>query len=145
MEFIIGESFIEKYNIIEDEEKCEYRFKVTSDMIIAGENRLSYLTIIKIVEAIRDVFWNKHSCGADAICKCLETRFIYPIIIDSMVQVRLLVLYWTKRTMCIGFRFLVQGRTVAHIEMELTVVDSESLEPTTISSGTIESIKKYTL
>lgn len=63
--------------------------------IVAGEDRLSYTTLIQLVECCREYQWQKdilskierRDIHLDSICKSLTCDFIAPILVGSTISI----------------------------------------------------------
>lgn len=71
---------------------------IPSSWIIKGENRLSYTTLVRLIECCREYHWQtdilpntKNNVSLDSICKSLYGEFINPILVGSVVSITYLV------------------------------------------------------
>lgn len=63
--------------------------------IVEGEDRLSYTTIVRLIECCREYHWkkdilskiNKRKSHLDSICRSLSCEFIKPILVRSTIAI----------------------------------------------------------
>jgi len=64
---------------------------VPSYWVVDGEDRVSYTTIIRLIECCREYHWEKdvksHNIILDSICGSLNSRFIKAIEINSTINI----------------------------------------------------------
>jgi acyl-CoA thioesterase FadM len=67
---------------------------VPSSWIVAGEDRLSYTTMVRLVECCREYHWEKDVIAKavgvgslDSICKSLACEFFKPVLVNSVVSI----------------------------------------------------------
>lgn len=72
---------------------------IPSSWIIKGENRLSYTTLVRLIECCREYHWQtdilpntKNNVSLDSICKSLYGEFINPILVGSVISITYLVI-----------------------------------------------------
>lgn len=86
---------------------------IPAEWIVTGEDRLSYTTIVRIIECCREHHWNfdissKIAVPLDSITKYLECEFLAPIPVGSQIIVQYHILEMKQRSYTI--RFIVTDR-----------------------------------
>jgi acyl-CoA thioesterase FadM len=65
---------------------------IPSYWVVSGEDRVSYTTIIRLVECCREYHWEKdvicHNSILDSICGSLSSRFIKAIEVNSTIHIK---------------------------------------------------------
>ena len=80
-------------NLVEKLDWCIV-IKVQRSWIVPGEDRLSYATIIRLVECCREYHWYKDIVPMtrepviDSICRTLSCEFIGTILVESHIRIR---------------------------------------------------------
>jgi len=66
--------------------------------IIEGEDRLSYTTLVRLIECCREYHWQtdilpkiNSNISLDSICKSIYGEFISPILVDSVISITYLI------------------------------------------------------
>lgn len=70
-----------------------FEVQISANWIIQGEDRLSYATVIRLIECCREHHWNTDVvvvCGnkSDSICRAISGEFLNPIFVGQTVRVR---------------------------------------------------------
>lgn len=67
---------------------------IPKSWIIEGEDRLSYTTLVRLIECCREHHWQtditqniKNNMSLDSICKSLLGEFIKPIMVGSVISI----------------------------------------------------------
>jgi acyl-CoA thioesterase FadM len=80
------------------------------EWIIEGEDRLSYTTLIRLIECCREYHWQKDILpltsdkSVDSICKILTCNFANPISVGSLIFVKYQIISVRRRSYTIRFK-----------------------------------------
>ena len=117
---------------------------IPPDWIVLGETRLSYTTILRIVECSREHHWNidilsRAKTPLDSITRCLECEFFAPILVGSKVIIRYAVIGHRRKSYKIRFEIVdeIRNKVCATIKMISVFYDPAeniSVEPPTAVS-----------
>ena len=106
--------------------------KVHTSMIIQGEDRLSYTTIIRLTECCREAHWAKDVIEAqqnieiDSICTALSSEFKKPTLVGTEIEISYKVERVTEKGY--GLFFQIRDTSTQYINAELRI-DSVFYDP----------------
>lgn len=101
---------------------------IHSSWIIEGEDRLSYTTLIRLVECCREHHWNTdilakaQGSSVDAIAKSLTGEFMRPIIVGSRVSIVCRVAEVRPKSYLLKFEIRDAIDQTLHAEVSLVCV-----------------------
>ena len=112
---------------------------IPSCWIVEGEDRLSYTTLVRLIECCREYHWQKDvipGCSGalvDSISKSLVANFIKPILAGSQIKITYSVLSVGDKSYRIGFQ-LQSSNDCLHAKFELIQIfydpmEHKSIEP----------------
>lgn len=99
---------------------------VDSSWIIDGEDRLSYTTLIRLVECCREYHWQTDilpECAGfklDSICKSLTANFIKPIQVGTRIFIKYYITTIRRKGYSINFK--VYNATEQFIYAEVDII-----------------------
>jgi acyl-CoA thioesterase FadM len=125
------------------------RIGVDPSWVVANESKLSYTTIIRLIECCREYHWQKdiepHLLGLkiDSTCRFIKGDFYVPIKINEMLDIVYQVSEIHKRSYILHFSVRTCDRTITHTEMELVLVfwDPLNNEPVTPPEYLVRTLK----
>ena len=99
---------------------------VSPSWVVNGEDRLSYTTIIRIIECCREYHWNteikKVDPKIDSICKSVTARFSKPILIGTTIRVVWQVTDLRQKSYTLRFTITDRGGEKSFAECDLVSV-----------------------
>lgn len=107
------------------------RLQVKREWIIPTEDRLSYATILRLVECCRELHWTRDVATvcptADAILTKVAARFHQPVLVQSLIQIHYAVTRIRPCSYDLEFRVILSGSAVlcATVEMRNAFYDSD--------------------
>lgn len=118
------------------------RFIVTDSMVIEGENRLSYITILKFCEALRDYFWEYVANGVcDSICKQINSNFFSPICIGDTIDCVLSFVSNSSRNLFFNIDFYCSDTIKSRTVLQVTTYDASCNKSIDLPQEVIQKIK----
>jgi len=103
--------------------------RVLRSMIIAGEDRLSYSTIIRLVECTREHHWQKDILSLskdtqqlDSICKSLSADFKQPIFVGSEILITYSITGVRRKSYNLRFQVHTESTKRPHSLIEMICV-----------------------
>lgn len=128
-----------------NEKKNGINVFIPSSWVVDGENRVSYTTIIRVVECCREYHWNKDmkNKNIDSICGSINAKFIKPI----EVNVTIYISYSIKDISDNKYKLLFNvtdenGETYCFIEMISFFYNPFLKKTIKVSKDMIEGLKK---
>lgn len=91
--------------------------KISSSWIVEGENRLSYTTIIRLIECCREFHWEKdiishYEDKIDSICKSIRCDFKKPIFSGDVVRIEYSINDVRKKSYTLYFKIINQKEEI---------------------------------
>lgn len=112
---------------------------VPPDWIVSGETRLSYTTVLRIVECCREHHWNidilsRAKTSLDSITRCLECEFFAPIFVGSKVIIKYTIIGYRRKSYTIRFEIVDEIRnqvcaTIKMVSVFYSLTENASVEP----------------
>ena len=102
--------------------------EVCPSMIIEGEDRLSYTTIIRLVECSREHHWQTdvlqlaQNKQLDSICKSLSADFKKPIFVGSRIQITYSITEVRRKSYRLSFHVNAEGTDYQHAVVDMLCV-----------------------
>jgi acyl-CoA thioesterase FadM len=96
--------------------------------IVSGEGKLSYTTLLRLVECCREHHWQKdlrcrlEQSDIDTTCKTIKARFVHPVGAGQRIDIVYSVSEVRKRSYRIRFSVLDTRRLIQFAEVELAMV-----------------------
>jgi acyl-CoA thioesterase FadM len=124
--------------------------KVTSDMVIAGEDRLSYTTILRLVECCREFHWEKDvlpsfdSGSTDSICRSVSARFRRPALVGMSIQISYHVTHVDEREYGLTFSLnnIADCQLCADVKLDNVFFDASSHRATSPPSSVRKALER---
>ena len=108
-----------------------YKVKIEKPMIISGESRLSYVTIMRIIENCREIHWeydiiknNTDKIQIDSICKNIYVDYFKPITIDTVILVTYKILNVKESSYELLFQITDENHCFCSAKMVCVLIDS---------------------
>jgi acyl-CoA thioesterase FadM len=104
------------------------RLKAESQWIVDNETKLSYTTIIRLVECCREHHWQKdirpllQNSQIDSTCRFIKSEFFHPIEVNQVFDIIYTVKAIRNHSYCLQFTISNTCRTVIYAEVELVMV-----------------------
>lgn len=116
-----------------------------SKWVISSENRLSYTTIIRLVECCREFHWYRDIVNignVDSICKNINAQFFAPIIADAIVVIKFKLRYiFANKYSLDFFVYDQQNQLCCMVSMECYFLDFAG-KKRVLSPAELKSFKK---
>jgi acyl-CoA thioesterase FadM len=111
---------------------------VSPSMIISGEDRLSYTTVVRLVECCRELHWQKDILSyhkqnqLDSICKSITADFNRPILLGSDILITYAITEIRGKSYCLRFRIAERGSEFDSAVIEIVCVFYNPLTRTAV-------------
>lgn len=118
--------------------------------IVNNETKLSYTTIVRLVECCREHHWQKDikplltNSQIDSTCRFLKSDFTHPIEVNQMINIVYNVTAIRDHSYCLQFTIFNDIRTLKYTEVELVMVliNVLSNEPVTPPEKVMQKLNK---
>ena len=97
--------------------------------VVSGETKLSYTTLIRLVECFREHHWEKDirpqlndNNNIDATCKDVQAQFIQPVKVGQIIDIVYAIREVRDRGYQLRFSVLDNKRLIQFAEVELVMV-----------------------
>lgn len=119
-----------------------------ADWVVSGENRLSYTTLIRLIECCREYHWNKdirtksQDDFVDSITKSLSIAFYRALIVGTTIAIRYEIVNVRDKGYEAKFSiFNTQGELCAECNMVSIFFDPEQMMPTPPPGSVVQALK----
>ena len=120
-------------------------FEIKEDWIIKGENRLSYVSIMKLVEYCREYHWEKDFLSIDnsldSITKEIHTYFYKPLLCGKSATILYKIHSFNTYSYIIDFQIYSLEIKTSEIKMECVFYDSEMCKVKKVDNLIIQKVK----
>jgi acyl-CoA thioesterase FadM len=123
---------------------------VLPSWVVEGEDRLSYTTLVRLVECCREYHWRcdiASLVGAqplDSICRSLTANFERPVLIGSVIEIFYSVVAVSKRSYELRFdvRTAAQGVRCATVNISSVFYDANAKAATAPPREVLERLRQ---
>lgn len=104
---------------------------IPSRWVVDGENRVSYTTIIRLVECCREFHWKKDiECindQIDSICGTINCKFLKPIESNAVIKIRYYLIDISEKKYILEFKVIDSMKNVCCI-IRMTLFFFDAIE-----------------
>jgi acyl-CoA thioesterase FadM len=97
--------------------------EVRPSLIVKGEDRLSYTSLIRIVECAREQHWQHDVCSidktVDSICKSFTADFMRPIIVGTKILITYMITLVRKASYHVSFLVCSEDKTQKYASINM--------------------------
>ena len=120
-------------------------FEIKKDWIIKGENRLSYVSVMKLVEYCREYHWEKDFLSIDnsldSITTEIHTYFNKPLLCGKTATILYKISFINTYSYVIDFQIYSSDIEASEIKMKCVFYDSELCKIKQVDNLIIQTVK----
>ena len=120
-------------------------FEIKKNWIIKGENRLSYISIMKLIEYCREYHWEKDFLSIDktldSITKEIHTYFNKPLFCGNTATIQYKIVFIDTYSYVIDFHIYMKEIKTSEIKMKCVFYNSEMCKIKKVDNLIIQKIK----
>jgi acyl-CoA thioesterase FadM len=110
--------------------------RVPGDWPAEGENRIGYVSILRLIEAVRELHWRRDvsphvdPARLDSITRTLTADFMSPVLADTQIICTYALRWVRPRSYGLGVTLAHdEGEDLAQVELANVFIDPDTLRP----------------